>query len=292
MQLKKVYPQYFIMPAVVLYTILFMVPSFLGLLYSFTDWNAYNDHINFIGFDNFKDIFNTDESYLRFIWNTFYFAGITTLLKVVLGLSLALLLNQSLKTTNILRTLFYLPVTLSPLVIGLVFISIFDPKVGVLNDFLRLIGLNFLTRSWLTDINMAMNAVMSVEIWRMAGYCMIIFLAGLQTIPKDYYEAAEVDGAGRFSKFFNVTLPFLQPAIIINVVLNLIFGLKVFELIFVLTKGGPGDLTGVLNTQVFSEFSSGRYGLATALNVIIMVLTLIVSLIVLRALSIKGGDHQ
>jgi raffinose/stachyose/melibiose transport system permease protein len=130
-----------------------------------------------------------------------------------------------------------------------------------------------------------MPSVMAVEVWRMSGYCMVIFLAGLKVIPQNLFEAADIDGASAVQKFFKITLPFLQPSISINVILNLIWGLKVFDLIFVLTRGGPGYATGVLNTAVFFEYSSGRYGMATALGVVIFVITSIIALLVLRVLN-------
>jgi raffinose/stachyose/melibiose transport system permease protein len=127
--------------------------------------------------------------------------------------------------------------------------------------------------------------VMAVEVWRMSGYCMVIFLAGLKVIPASYHEAAEIDGASAAQRFRAITLPFLQPALSVTVILNLIWGLKVFDLVFVLTRGGPGYATGVLNTAVFFEFSSGRYGMATALGVVIFIITTVAALVVLRALT-------
>jgi len=288
----SLYPQYFLIPALLLYSALFIVPSLLGFGFSLTNWNSYSSQIKYIGFENFREIFSASGRSLLFLWNTIKFALVTTVLKVVFGLLLALAVNRKLVTRNVLRTVFYLPVVLSPLVIGLVFTSVFHPVDGLLNNFLSAVGLHGLTRQWLADVSTAMGAVMSVEVWRLSGYCMVIFLAGLQVIPSMYYEAAEIDGAGGFKKFWMITVPFLKPAFTVNIILNLIWGLKVFDIVFVLTRGGPGYATGVLNTAVFMEFSAGRYGFATALGVVIFLITTVVAFAVLRLLDRRETDIE
>ena len=282
---QSIYPSYFLIPALLLYSALFILPSLLGFGFSLTNWNSYSTKISYIGFENFKEIFSVAGRSLSFLANTLKFAAVTTILKVGIGLMLALAVNHKLKTKSILRTVFYLPVVLSPLVIGLVFTSIFHPVYGLLNRMLSSAGLEGLTRQWLTDISTAMGAVMSVEVWRLSGYCMVIFLAGLQGIPNMYYEAAEIDGANAIQKFMRITLPFLKPAFTVNIILNIIRGLKVFDIIFVLTRGGPGYATGVMNTAVFYEFSAGRYGFATALGVVIFLITTVVAFAVLGVLN-------
>ena len=283
------YPQYFILPAFLLYAALFILPSLLGIVYSLTDWNIYRNAINFIGLDNFKEILATS-SYRLIIGNTFFFALVTTFFKILIGLILALVLNENLRTRHVLRTIFYLPVVMSPLVIGLVFISIFNPTRGLLNQALRGIGLDSFTRQWLADAGTAMPVVMGVEIWRLSGYCMVIFLAGLQLIPQNLYEVASIDGAGAWHSFMNITLPFLRPSITMNLILNIIWGLKAFDIIFILTKGGPGHRSEVISVSVFDEYSSGRYGFATALGVVIFVLTSVIAFVVLRMLNKREVD--
>jgi raffinose/stachyose/melibiose transport system permease protein len=284
---SRIYPQYFVIIGLLVYTIFFMTPSIIGIGYSLTDWNAYNSDVNFIGLKNFREIFVEGSKYLKYISNTAIFAIVTTAFKILFGLITALILNEAFKTRNILRAIFYLPVTLSPLAIGLMFISVFRPEVGLVNRLLSAVGLDNLTRGWLTSVKFAMPAVMSVETWRLSGYCMIIFLAGLQTIPQSTYEAAKVDGANYWQRLIHLTIPFLKPSFMINIVLNLIWGLKVFDVIFALTKGGPGDATDVINTAVFFSFSMGRYGFATALGVIAFAIAMFLSFIVIRVLSRK-----
>lgn len=286
--MKKVYPMYFLLLPLAIYGVLFFLPSLFGFYYAMTDWNSYNEEIHFIGLANFREIFASGSAYLTFLNNTVTFALSTTVLKNVLGLLLALLLHEGLRTKNALRTIFYLPVTLSPLIIGLIFSAVFNANNGLLNAFLTFIGLDSWTQAWLVDVKYAMASVISVETWKYVGFNMVIYLAGLHVIPKTYYEAAALDGAGIWRRFFHITLPLMMPAITINLILNLINGFKVFDLIFVLTKGGPGNATEVLNTSVFMEFSSGRFGSSTAFGVVLFLMTTIVALSTLSLLSRKS----
>lgn len=281
---KKVYPSYFILFPLILYVVLFILPSFMGLCLSLTDWNAVSDEIHFVGLQHFVDIF-TNKRYLLVIKNTIIFAVVTTVFKNVIGLGMALALNKQFRSRNFLRTIFFFPVMLSPLIIGLVFKSIYNPEYGVINEFLQAIGLEALCRDWLGDISVAMGAVIAVEIWRLVGQNMVIYVAGLQAIPEDYTEAASIDGASGFQKLIYIIIPQLLPSITINLILNLIAGLKVFDLVFVLTNGGPARMTEVLNTVIYKEYSSGRYGFSTALGLIMFVFTCIVAFSVLRAMA-------
>lgn len=281
---KKIYPSYFLIIPLVLYVGLFIIPSFMGMVLSLTDWNAMNDEIHFVGLSHFIDIF-TDERYIIVIVNTVIFAIVTTIFKNVIGFSMALALNKGFKTRNFLRTIFFFPVMLSPLIIGLVFKSIYNPEYGVINEALRAIGLDGITRDWLGNTATALAAVIAVEIWRLVGQNMVIYIAGLQAISEDYLEAADIDGASKWQKLRYVIIPEMIPSITINLVLNLIAGLKVFDLVFVLTNGGPARVTEVLNTLVYKEYSSGRYGFSTALGFIMFIFTCIVAFSVLKAMS-------
>lgn len=288
MNIKKTYPLYFLALPVAIYAMLYFIPSLFSFYYAMTDWNTYTDKIHFVGLDNFKQIFTSTSGYLKSLENTVVFALTTTLLQNVFGLALALVLNASLKTKNALRMIFFLTVTLSPLVVGLVFSSIYHPDYGFLNTLLSSIGLGSWTQAWLVEASFAMPSVIFVEVWKFTGFNMVIYLAGLQTVPKVYTEVATIDGARKVDVFRFVTLPLIMPAVSINLILNLINGFKVFDLIFILTKGGPGNLTQVLNTAVFSEFSAGRYGLSTAFGVLLLLLTAVVALSSLKILSGKS----
>ncbi|HIU74851.1 MAG TPA: sugar ABC transporter permease [Candidatus Pelethocola excrementipullorum] len=281
---KKVYPSYFILIPFVLYLVFFIVPSAMGLALSVTDWNSASDQIHFVGLEHFQAIF-TNKRNLLVIANTLIFAVVTTIGKNAIGLGMALALNKGFKSRNLLRTIFFFPVMLSPLILGLVFKSIFNPEFGVINDFLQLIGLGTLKHDWLGDTSTALGAVIFVEVWRLVGQNMVIYIAGLQAISDDYLEAASIDGATSLQKLRYVIIPQLIPSITINLILNLIAGLKVFDVVFMLTNGGPARKTEMLNTLVFKEYSSGRYGFSTALGLVMFVFTCIVAFSVLKAMA-------
>ena len=280
---KKIYKGYFAVPAVLLYTLLFMVPVVLNFVYSFTNWNAIRmtgETAKFIGLDNYIKIFQNPEL-VSVIGRTLLFAIITTVFKNVIGFLLALAFNEGLKTKNILRAIFFLPAMLCPLIIGLIFGSIFM-KNGFANQFLTAIGLEEMTKAWLTTKDTALGTTMFVEIWRQVGFNMVIYLAGLQLIDKGYYEAAAVDGANKRQQLIYITLPRMIPSLIINLLLALSQGLKAFDIVFVLTGGGPNGATELINTLVFREFGKKLYGMSSAYGVILFVITAVAGLLVLK----------
>ena len=283
MRTGRIYTGWFLAPAVAIYTILFVVPVILGLGYSLTNWNTMSDTVKFVGLKNFQEIFTPNSPYLKSLYITLVFTLFTIITKGGCGFALALLVNARIRSKNALRGVYFLPQTLSPLIIGIVFVSVLSPG-GVVNAFLRSIGLDGLTRSWLVDPNWVLAATIGVESWRMIGWNMVILLAGLQSIPLDYYEAASLDGASYWMQVRKITLPLLVPALTITTVLNTIHGLKTFDLIFALTGGGPGSLTQVLNVAVFREFSTGRYGMATALGVVVFAITAAIALLIKNAM--------
>lgn len=280
---KKIYKTYFTFPALFFYILLFIIPVILNFGYSFTNWNAIKmtgETAKFIGLDNFIDIFR-DRNLLMVIIRTLLFAAVTTVFKNVIGFLLALALNEGLKTKNILRAIFFLPAMLSPLIIGLIFGSIFM-KAGFANQLLTALGLEELTKAWLTTKSTALGTTMFVEIWRQVGFNMVIYLAGLQLIDKSYYEAAAVDGANKRQQLKYITLPRILPSLIINLLLALSQGLKAFDIVFVLTGGGPNGATELINTLVFNQFGKKLYGMSAAYGVILFIITAIAGLLVLR----------
>ena len=280
---EKIYKTYFTFPALFFYILLFIIPVILNFGYSFTNWNAIKmtgETAKFIGLDNFIDIFR-DRDLLMVIIRTLLFAAVTTVFKNVIGFLLALALNEGLKTKNILRAIFFLPAMLSPLIIGLIFGSIFM-KAGFANQLLTALGLEELTKAWLTTKSTALGTTMFVEIWRQVGFNMVIYLAGLQLIDKSYYEAAAVDGANKRQQLRYITLPRILPSLIINLLLALSQGLKAFDIVFVLTGGGPNGATELINTLVFNQFGKKLYGMSAAYGVILFIITAIAGLLVLR----------
>ncbi len=282
---NKAYPFYFVGGALLLYLLFFVLPSLMGFYYAFTDWNSYSPEVNFVGLDNFRLIFSqgSGQNYLHFIQNTVIFTVATIFLKTVIALGLALLLTNGISAlAHFHRVVMYLPAVLPMLVVSLVFRSILNPATGLLNTFLRSVGLDFLAQRWLVDVDWALPSVIGVDTWRGVGYIMVILIAGLQSIPRDYYEAAAIDGASGFGAFWRITLPLLMPVLTVTTVLNLLYGLKVFDIVFVLTNGGPGRATDVVYTVIFDEFSKGRYGVATTLSTLLFIIMIVLGYFVIR----------
>jgi len=280
------YPFYFVLGALGLYLVFSIIPGITGIFYSFTDWSGYTNKINFIGLDNFKTIFSASENYLLFIKNTFIFTFITIILKTVIGLALALILTEGVKRfAYFYRMMIYLPVVLPALAVALIFRSILNPATGLLNTILRGIGLGMLAQKWLVNPHVALYSVIGVDTWQGVGYIMVILIAGLTSIPREYYEAAEVDGAGFWPRLFWITLPMMMPAIIIVTVLNLLYALRVFDIVYALTNGGPGYATDVIYTAVFKAFSQGQWGLGTAFSSLLFVFMCVLGYFVIRLMD-------
>jgi raffinose/stachyose/melibiose transport system permease protein len=285
------YPFYFVGGALVLYGVFFVLPSILGFVYAFTDWNSYSTDVNWVGLDNFKTIFSSSQSYLSFIKNTIVFTAATIVLKTVIALALALLFTSGARRlSHLYRLVVYLPAVLPILVVSLIFKSILNPATGLLNTSLRGAGLDFMAQRWLTDPSLALSSVIGVDVWRGVGYIMVILIAGLQAIPKDYYEAAAIDGASGWKSFINITLPLLMPVLAVTTVLNLLYGLKVFDIVYVLTNGGPGRVTDTVYTAVFQDFSKGRYGVATALSSLLFVIMVVLGYFTIRLMHREEVD--
>ena len=228
MNKKQIYPTYFTFGTLILYVVLYVLPAVMGIGYSFTDWSAYSDQLNFVGIENFKTVFSSDYNYMKMIGNTLWFTLVTTIVKNVLGLALAVLMTKQVKLLNFHRTVIYLPCILSALIVGMIFKSVLNPKIGLLNTALRAIGLDGLCQKWLTDSKIAFNSVMAVDIWKGMGYIMTIIIAGIMAISPVYYEAAAIDGGNAWHCFRYITLPLLMPTLTVTTVLNVIYGLKVF----------------------------------------------------------------
>lgn len=285
MQKNKVYPTYFILGALILYLMLFVIPSLMGIAYSFTDWSSYSDKINFIGLKNFRTIFSPSENYLKYMGNTIWFTIITTILKNVLGLAFAVLLTKHIKALNFHRGIMFMPSVLSTLIVGMIFKSILNPDIGLLNTSLRSMGLEFLVKPWLTNPKIAFNSVMAVDIWKGTGYIMTILIAGIMSISTTYYEASDIDGANAWQKFKYITFPLLLPTLTTTTVLNVIYGLKVFDMVYALTNGGPGYATEVLYTGVFKEFGLGKYAVGTTLSTVMFIFMAIVGYFMIKFMT-------
>ena len=272
---KSLYSYKMVIPVLVLYCAFFVFPTIMGFGYSFTDWRVDSTEVQFNGLDNFIRIVN-DKTILLALANTLKFTVITVIFKNVLGLLLATFLNQSIRTRNLLRGIFYLPSILSAVAIGVVFTSMLHPE-GPLNTFFEQIGLGFMAQNWLDSKQMVVYSIAGVASWMQVGFHMTIYLSGYQSISDAYYEAAKIDGANSFQRFFNISLPMLRAAINMNIMLSVIAGLKVFTEVFVMTNGGPGNSSQVLSTMVYKYFGNGNWGIGTAMNTVLFVLVIIIT---------------
>lgn len=286
MKTSKMYPAYFLIGSLLLYGVLCLLPSILGIGYSFTDWSAYSDEVNFLGFDRMFDNYLkafSDEKYIGYLGNTLLFTFVTTIVKDVVGLALAVLLIGRIKFLNFHRAVLFIPAVLSALIVGMIFRSVLNPEVGLLNSFLRQLGIE--GPQWLTNPDIAFWSVMAVDIWKGMGYIMTIFIAGLMSISPTYYEAADIDGAGGWQKFRWITLPMLMPTLTVATVLNVIYGLRVFDIVYALTNGGPGYATEVLYTGIYKEFGYGKFAMGTTLSTIMFVVMVIVGYFLIRSMN-------
>lgn len=275
-QKKSLYPLWTLAPALIVYTVFSVVPIAISLVLSFTDWNMNRlFEPKFAWLTNYIALLQ-DPVFLRSIANTFIFAFATTILKTGIGFLLALALTKKVAARGVLRTIYYAPCVISITVVGVLFKSILANR-GLLNNVLQMIGLGGVARDWLGSYGTAMGSVIFVETWMWAGFNMFIFISGLQAISADYYESATLDGATAFDKFRHITLPLIVPSMTVVVTLSIAGGLKVFDIIYVITNGGPGFDTQVLATYTYQSFSLGFLGESTAGSVILAVIVVIIS---------------
>jgi len=266
-----------IIPLIV-FTIFFLIPSTIGYLYAFTDWNPYVEKIKFVGFENFVEIFQNRSLTTAFI-NTVVIAVVKTVFVTVIGVGIALLLNRGFRTNKMLRTVYFMPAIFSALIVGLIFSGLFDTQNGVINQVLGAIGVKDAQIEWLGSRWPALTVVNAAEIWRSAGYGVVITLAALQAIPADYLEAAKMDGANGWQRFRHIILPMIMPAVNVNILFSLIYGLKMFDLILILTGGGPGHETESFGTLILSEMSRDRYSQSVSINLIFSIMLVIVAIL-------------
>ena len=288
MNKKKIYPQWFLIAPLALYIIFFLLPSILGVGYSFTDWNvrsALKGGVKFVGLENYIEIFTSNKGYTDGILNTLMFTVVSNIVKLIPALLIAIMLQEGLRGVSIYRTILYIPSILSFVIIGIMFTSILIYNNGILNAILEAMGLEFLKQKWLSDLNVVWKSIIAVDAWRGIGYVMTIFLTGLSAIPKSYYEAAQIDGANFWQRLRFVTLPMLTGSIMINLVFGITYGLKVFDIVYVLTNGGPGHATEVVTTYAFQLYNTGKYAMSSSMNTILLVITAVAGIFVVRTLG-------
>jgi len=285
------YPTYFASGAIVLHLVFIVIPSVMGFYYALTNWSRFSSDIEFVGLDNYRSVFDSGSAMLQAVKNTLVFTGVTIVTKTVIGLMLALLVSRGIRRFSTLhRIVIYLPAVLPMIIVGIVFKSILHPSTGILNGFLDAVGLDFLTERWLTDTGLALYSIAAVDTWKGVGFIMLLFLAGLESIPREYYEAARIDGATALDELRHITIPLLMPVLTVVTVLNLLYGLKIFDSVWVLTNGGPGYATETVNTIVFKEFARGHYAVSAALSTVLFVVMTTAGLFLIRAMHRQIDD--
>jgi len=265
------------LPALIVLGVFMLWPLINGVVLSLTDWNGYSAARAFVGAENYLSLFD-DPNFRTALWNTFIYGFGSTLLQQVVGLALALALDRAVRGRGLARAIIYLPVLVSPIVMGTMYYLFFSYNAGGLNDLV--IALGGERTAWLSDAGGAVAIIVLVNSLQFVGISMVIYLAGLQSIPTMYFEAARLDGAGAWQSFRHITVPMLQPAFATSIVLNLIGGLKLFDVIQVLTGGGPGYSTNSVSTLIAKMyFDSQRAGYASAMGVVLFLIIAVFTLV-------------
>jgi raffinose/stachyose/melibiose transport system permease protein len=255
----------------VFYLVLFVVPTGASFWFALTRWNLFS--AEFVGLDNFQQFFREPALVKGFV-NTFVYAFLTSGAKVVLGLALAVLLTSQIIARGWLRSVVFFPVLVSTIGVGVMFKVLLDPFDGAVNTVLSWVGIT--GPGWLTDPSLALFSVAMVDVWKGVGLATLIYIAGLVAIPQEYYEAARVDGANAWQNFRSITLPLVRPATVTVVLLSLIGGLRSFDLIWTMTRGGPGFSSDVIGSVIYKQYQAGFYGLSTAGNVVLFVVIAVI----------------
>jgi raffinose/stachyose/melibiose transport system permease protein len=264
----------FVIPALLFYLVFLVYPSVSATFYSLTDWDGIT--YSYIGLENYKEMMDDTNIKTAFV-NTLIYAFSITIIQNTLGLLLALVLDRKMRMVSVMRTLFFMPVIFSSLVIGYVWGYMLEPNIGVVNHILGALNLDFLKQDWLGNPKYGIAMIILVTVWQFMGYSMVIFLAGLQGIPKDMYESASIEGAGSFARFKYITFPLLASSFTVNILLTTIGCLKLFDQIYAMTKGGPGYSTQSVATMIYTIGfgSGGQWGYGTAISIVLFVFILI-----------------
>ncbi|ROO86047.1 carbohydrate ABC transporter membrane protein 1 (CUT1 family) [Actinocorallia herbida] len=255
------------LPAGVVYLVIFLVPTAMAFYFSLTRWTLFESQ--FVGLQNYKDFF-AEQSLRISLQNTLVYAVVTSLLKVVFGLLLGVMLTSRLRTTGFLRSVVFFPVLVSTVAVGITFSVLLRPDTGLVDKALALVGVS--GTDWLGSAQTALLSVALVDVWKGVGLATVIYIAGILSIPQTYYEAVAVDGGGAWQRFRHVTFPLSWPATYSVVLLSLIGGLRSFDLIWTMTRGGPGFSSDVIASIIYKQYQAGFYGLSTAGNVVLFVL--------------------
>lgn len=279
---RRIWAFLFLVVPVSFYIVVVIYPLMSSFYYSFTDWNGFGTDYNMVGTDNFERI-QTDHLFRNAIENTVIWTVAAIVLPTTGGLVLALALHERGLLSRLYKSLFYLPICLSLVVVGQVWIWIYQPDWGLINTVLEQVGLSEHTRAWMADPDTALESVIAAWTWQQTGLAMVIFLAGLTAVPHELTEAAQIDGANYLQNVRHVIVPLLRPATIVVIALAVINSLKSFDILYMMTKGGPFHSSDNLAYMVYNEaFQKYRMGYSSAIAVVLFVITLVVISIYFR----------
>lgn len=287
-KIQRFWSKYWLLlPALSIYFVFLVYPLIYSLIVSLYNWDRISAEKTFIGLGNYIQFF-TDPMSLLILKNNLLWMVFTLIFPTSIGLILAIVLDKQIRGRIIFRSIFYLPAILPMVSVGLIWAWIYNPFFGVINALLRAVGLASWAHGWLAEAGTALSAVMITSLWKNVGLPMILFLAGLQSIPKELYEAAQIDGTNRFQSFRYITIPSLRETFIIVFSLLVVSGLKVFDLIYVMTWGGPGRKTQVLATWMyFNTFIYHHAGYGSAIAWIMTIVILLIAFPYIKIMSKK-----
>lgn len=286
MRRRSTYPYWFIAPAATVYVVLFMLPTLASLWFSLTRWDLTTAH--FIGMDNYRQFFK-EPFLVQGLVNTLIYALLTSGVKTVLGLLLAVYLTGNVFAQGFMRNVVFFPVMVSTIGVGFTFSSLMHPTRGAINLALGAVGIA--GPGWLTNADLALYSIIFVDVWKGIGIATMIFIAGLASISPEYYEAARIDGGSRSQQFWRITVPLVRPATITVITLSLIGGLRSFDIIWAMTRGGPGFSSDVLASVIYKQYQAGFFGLSTAGNVILFLLIMVIVLPITYAFNRRETEQ-
>lgn len=281
----------YLIPAVALYGYFIVYPMLDSIRLSFYRWSGFRTETpEFVGLDNYRRLFTADPVFWKAFGNSVIWVVLSLLIPMVLGLLLALGLNRRLVGRNLMRSVIYIPAVFASITVAAMWRWIYNPTLGLVNQGLEAVGLGDWAQSWLGDPTIALYSVFAASVWQAVGFPMVLFLAGLQSVPPELVDAAKIDGAGTWQVFRNVTLPALRPTTVVVVILTIINSLKVFDLIVGMTGGGPAQSTQVLALWSYTQsFTNHSFGAGGAVATVLLVLSLCL-VVPYLAWSMKGDD--
>ncbi|WP_326643656.1 sugar ABC transporter permease [Nonomuraea fuscirosea] len=266
------YPYALYLPAAVVFGVIFLVPTAMAFYFALTRWTLFDS--TFVGLDNFRDFLAEQNLSIGF-GNTLFYALLTSGLKVVLGLLLGVLLTSRLRLRGFLRSVVFFPTLVSTVAVGITFSMLLKPDTGLVNEALAVVGVD--GRDWLGDAATALLSVALVDVWKGVGLATVIYIAGIMSIPTEYYQAVAVDGGGAWHRFRHITLPLSWPATYSVIILSFIGGLRSFDLIWTMTRGGPGFTSDTIASIIYKQYQAGFFGLSTAGNVLLFLIVTVIA---------------